>query len=125
MPGHNVKVLIVEDEILLAMDTRAELDSMGYQVVGIASSSDTALALLSRETPDVILMDIVIQGNMSGIELTRVVSEKYPQCKVIYMTAYLDETTIAKVRQTRNAGVLNKPFEPYQLKGVIEASLGG
>jgi DNA-binding NarL/FixJ family response regulator len=119
-----MKVLIVEDEMLLALNTQLELHSMGHKVVGIASSSDAALEMLSTDVPELILMDIVIQGHMNGIELTNVVAEKYPQCKVIYMTAYSDDTTIAKAKQTRHAGIMTKPFEQYQLKKLLQEATG-
>jgi DNA-binding NarL/FixJ family response regulator len=118
-----MKVLIVEDEVLLAMNIQMSLELMGYQVVGISNSSESALEVIQNEIPDVILMDIVIQGSMNGIELTKVVTEKYPQCKVIYMTAHSDETTIKKAKQTRHAGIVNKPFEIYKLKEVLDAAL--
>ena len=65
-------------------------------------------------------MDIVIQGHMNGIELCNVVTGKFPQCMVIYMTAYSDKDTFAQVKQTKHVGILNKPFESYQLQQILE-----
>jgi len=114
-----MKVLIVEDEILLAMNTQADLESMGYRVVGIAESSEVALDIISKHSPELVLMDIVIQGHMNGIELARTINDKYPHCRVIYMTAHADRDTVSLARQTRHAGILNKPVEPYKLKQVL------
>lgn len=115
-----MKILIVEDEILLAMDIQVELASMGHDAIGIAVSSDIALAILDRESPDLVLMDIVIQGRMNGIELADVIAEKYPRCKVLYITAHSDEATIARAKKTKHEGIINKPFEAYQLKEAIK-----
>ncbi|MFC1769859.1 response regulator [Nitrospirota bacterium] len=115
-----MKVMIVEDEVLLALETKFELNSMGCEVTGIANSSEVAIDMLSRKVPDLILMDIVIQGQMNGIELTKVVADKFPACKVIYVTAYSDETILSKVKQSRHAGIMNKPFEPYRLTQILE-----
>ena len=118
-----MKVLIVEDEILLAMDTKAVLESMGHRVVGIAASSEVALDIISKHSPELVLMDVVIQGHMNGIDLAGAISEQYPQCKLLYMTAHADDNTVMQIKQTNHVGILNKPFEPFQLKEVVDKAL--
>jgi DNA-binding NtrC family response regulator len=118
--GHSKKVLIIEDEILLAMNVQRDLESMGYNVVGIAESADAALDIISKEPPDIVLMDIVIQGHMNGIELTKVITQEYPQCKVIYMTAHSDADTVAKAKQTKYVGFLNKPFALNKFTQILD-----
>ena len=118
-----MKVLIVEDELILAMDVRMDLESMGHTVVGIAGSSEAALDIIAEHAPELVLMDIVIQGYMNGIELAKSIAEQYPQCKVLYMTAHSDDDTILHAKQTDHVGILNKPFDPQELKKVLEKTL--
>ena len=118
-----MKVLIVEDEILLAIYTLMVLDSIVHKVVGIAASSEVALNIISEHSPELVLMDVVIQGRMNGIDLARVISEQHPQCKLLYMTAHADDDTVLQIKHTDHVGILNKPFEPFQLKKVLDEIL--
>lgn len=113
------KVLIVEDEGILAMKTEEDLEILGHEVVGIADSGEEALEIISNNVPDVILMDIVLQGDMSGIELAELVLKNHPECRIIYVSAHADEITIKKARKTRHAGFLHKPLEPAKLKRAL------
>lgn len=114
------KVLIVEDEGILAMNTKICLTDMGHQVVGIASNGNQAVELTARENPDYILMDIFLQGVLDGVEVTRMLGKKFPSCNVIYMTAHTDPATLKRVKQTKYVGFIKKPFEPYQLQKAID-----
>lgn len=115
-----MKILIVEDEFLLAMNTEVEVKSLGHEVVGIAMTSEEALDFISRRAPEVILMDIVIQGQVNGMELTKMIGEQYPGIKVIYVTAHSDDDTLARIKQTKHAAILQKPFEAHQLANVLK-----
>ncbi len=116
------KVLIVEDEAILAMTTRIELLDMGHEVVGIANMGQYAIELAIKLKPEIILMDIVLLGNMNGIETTEEIYQHF-DCKIIYMTAYTDENTLSAARKTKHAGVLFKPFESYQLQQILNDAL--
>jgi len=116
------RVLIVEDEGVLAMKIEIDVLSMGYEVVGIADSAAEAFELTQIHNPDIILMDIALHGEISGIEAAVKISEQY-DCKIIYMTAHTDDITIERAQKTPHAGFLHKPFEAYQLKRGIDKAL--
>ena len=115
-------VLIVEDEGLLAMRLGSDLAHMGHEVIGIADNAADAFALTEKFKPDIILIDIVLNGDMNGIDAAVKISEMH-DCKIIYMTAQSDEDTIERAQKTNHVGFLHKPFEPYQLKNGIERAL--
>ena len=116
------RVLIVEDDGIIAMNTMSQLVSMGHEVVGIAKSSNTAFAKIEEKLPELILMDIVLHGDLSGVDITRIVNEKY-KIPVVYATAHTDDETLNKVNSTTYSGILYKPFEKYQLKEAINEAL--
>jgi DNA-binding NtrC family response regulator len=116
------RVLIVEDEVILAMSIQSELQDMGHEVIGIADSADRAISFLDKASPEVVLMDIVIHGAMSGIDLTSLINEKY-DIPVIYGTAHTDRTTIEKANRTKHFGILYKPYDQYELNACISRAL--
>ena len=117
------KILIVEDDGIIAMNTMRQLISMDHEVLGIAKSSNTAFAKIEASPPELILMDIVLHGDFSGIDITRIINQKH-DIPVLYVTAHTDEETLNNVNSTVHSGILFKPFEEYQLKEAIEKALG-
>ena len=115
------KILIVEDEGILAIKTRIDLEEMGHEVMGIVDNGKDAIEIALKEKPDLILMDIVLKGSLNGIEATGKICEGNG-CKIIYMTAHTDDITVEAAKRTRHVGFLFKPFEPYQLKEAIEGA---
>jgi CheY-like chemotaxis protein len=88
-------VLVVEDESIVSKDIQHSLKKLGYNVVGAASTGERAFELASSEKPDIILMDIMLKGDMNGVETAQKVKEEL-QIPVIYLTAYADESTLGK-----------------------------
>ena len=116
-------VLIVEDESIVAMDIQQSLISLGYEVLGIASSGKKALEFLTKRTkPDIILMDIMIKGDMTGIDVSAHVKKNH-QIPVIFLTAYADDQTLEKAKHTEPYGYILKPFKEVDLKTNIEMAL--
>lgn len=115
-------ILIVEDAGVLAMKIEIDLANMGHEVVGIADSAEEAFELTEKYSPDLILMDIALHGDMNGIDAAERICEQH-DCKIIYMTAHTDANTIEKAQKTKHVGFLHKPFEPYQLQRGIEKAL--
>ncbi|NOR87565.1 MAG: response regulator [Bacteroidales bacterium] len=109
-----IKILIVEDEILLAKDIEQSLLIAGYQVIGIASNHKKAKQLLNVNMPDLILCDINLRSKKTGIELITEIKKSH-QLSVIYITAYSDEETIELANQTNPINYLTKPFNEKQL----------
>jgi two-component system cell cycle sensor histidine kinase/response regulator CckA len=115
-------VLIVEDERIFAKDLQQTLCDMGYDPFGIASSSGEAIALVSENCPDIVLMDIRIKGPRDGIETAEILKKKF-DLPVVYLTAHADEATIARAKLTEPHGYLLKPVRSAELQSSIEVSL--
>ena len=116
-------VFIVEDENIVAKDIERSLKKLGYNVVGMASSGEKAKELLEGgANPDVFLMDIMIKGDMNGIEVAEFVKENY-NLPVIFLTAYADESTLSKAKITEPYGYILKPFKEIDLHTTIEMAL--
>ena len=77
MVDGSIKILIVEDEHIVALDLKRRLTKLGYQVTGMAANGDKALALINQELPNIVLMDIHIQGSIDGIEVAAILQKNY------------------------------------------------
>lgn len=116
------KVMVVEDESIVAIDISQRLDSLGYEVSATVSSGEKAIEMAEKTKPDIILMDIVLKGNIDGIEAAEVIGEKF-KIPVVYLTAYSDEKTLKRAKYTGPFGYIIKPFEDRELHSVIEVAL--
>ena len=121
MSGYT-KILIVEDEKIVALDLKRRLTKLGYQVTGMAASGPKALALVDQEIPNIVLMDIHIQGDMDGIEVANQL-QKAHSIPVIYLTAYSEEKTVTRAKATKPYGYLLKPFSDRELHIIIQVSI--
>lgn len=118
----STKVLIAEDEALVALDITQELEGSGYRVVGqVANGRDAVIKALELK-PDVILMDITMPGELDGIQAAREINEKL-SAPIIFVTAHSDEVTLQRAKLTHPAGYIMKPFEPNELRAHIEIAL--
>ncbi|MFO0727639.1 MAG: response regulator [Myxococcota bacterium] len=121
-PPPKPKVLIVEDERIIAKDIAQTLEGMGYQVAAIAASAEEAVAQAESGAPDVILMDIRIQGPRDGIVAAGVIRERL-RIPVVFMTAHADDATLDRAKRTEPYGYLVKPVKSAELRSAIEVSL--
>ncbi|MFO7445618.1 MAG: PAS domain S-box protein [Ignavibacteriaceae bacterium] len=119
---NSVTILIVEDERIVAIDIGASLKSLGYRVVGIASTGEEAINLAEQKMPDLILMDIRIKGEMDGIETARKINS-FADIPVIYLTAFADNDTLERAKTTEPFGYLLKPYDKKGLHTTIEMAL--
>jgi len=115
-------ILIVEDEALVAEDIKIHLEDIGYIVSGIIASGEDALSLLEGSIPDLILMDIMLNGKLDGIDVAKVIKEKY-QIPVVFLTAYTDKEKLGRAMKTEPYGYLLKPFDERELRTTISVSL--
>ena len=120
--GEMPKILVVEDERIVAEDVRRSLLNMGYSVPAIVSSGEEALTIAKEETPDLVLMDIVLKGDMDGIEAAEHIYSHY-NIPVVYLTAYADEKKLQRAKVTEPYGYMLKPFEDKELHTTIEMAL--
>jgi PAS domain S-box-containing protein len=114
-----IKVLVVEDESLVAKDIHNMLRGQGYEVVGVLSTGEEALRVMPEAKPDLVLMDIVLKGEMDGIAAAERIWEDH-SVPVIYLTAYADETTLSRAKITEPFGYILKPFDERELQTTIE-----
>lgn len=115
-------ILIVEDEAILALNVKEMLMQMGYAVAAIHSSGEGALESIEKVRPDMVLMDIRLQGEMDGITAAECIHGRYG-IPVIFMTAHSEETTIARAKTTEPYGYLVKPVDTVDLRIAIELAL--
>jgi CheY-like chemotaxis protein len=118
----NSKVLIVEDEAIIALEIEDRLVTMGYQVCGSASSGEKAILLAEKNSPDVILMDIKLRGELSGIETANIIFERF-KIPSIYLTAFMDDGAAARNNESAKRQYLIKPIVEDELRKAIESTL--
>ncbi len=116
------KIMIVEDEWITADDIRMSLQSLGYTVSSVVSSGEEAIKKAEGDRPDLVLMDIVLKGEMDGIEAASQIRSCY-NIPIIYLTAYADEKILERARITEPFGYIVKPFVNEDLKIAIEIAL--
>jgi CheY-like chemotaxis protein len=116
------KILIVEDEAVVSLDVTRRLEKMGYEVMGRIASGEEALALIEKERPDLVLMDINLQGEMDGIETATKLYKEY-NLPVIYLTAYAGESTLERAKESKPYGYILKPFKERELHAAIEIAI--
>jgi PAS domain S-box-containing protein len=116
------KLLVVEDEAIVAKDIQIRLRNLGYEVVAVASSGEEAIQKAAEMHPDLVLMDIILKGEMDGIEAAEEIISRY-DIPVVYLTAHTDEKTLQRAKITEPLGYILKPFGEKDLYGTIEISL--
>lgn len=118
----NGKILIVEDEMVAAMGFQHYLESLGYDVIGIVSTGEDAIKIVTKLEVDLVLMDITLKGCMDGIE-TAIKIKSYIDIPVIYLTARLEKNIIKRMKFTSSYSYLVKPINKIELKKTIELAL--
>lgn len=121
MSAQKLKILIVEDDLLFAIETESQLKSMGYEVLGTADNSGSALEFIYSDTPDAILMDIDIKGKLSGTQIGEQI--KHLNIPILYLTSFDDDTHFAEAQKSNIVGYLVKPVRPYNLKTALALAL--
>ena len=116
------RILVVEDEAVVALDLRTRLTRLGYEVVGVATTGDEAVAIAQEQRPDLTLMDIRLRSTMDGIEAAEKIRTQVG-LPVVYLTAHADEATVDRARVTEPFGYILKPFDERELRTVIETAL--
>ena len=115
-------ILVVEDESIVAMDLQHRLVQLGYQIAGVASTGADAIEKASRTKPSLVLMDIMLNGGMDGVEAADRIRAKI-DVPVIFLTAYSDDTTLQRAKVTEPFGYILKPFEARELHTAIQIGL--
>lgn len=116
------RILIVEDEAIVAKDVEQTLKKLGYQVTGIARYGTEAVGQVAKTQPDLVLMDISLEGDKDGVRTAEVIASRFGT-PVVYVTAHTDQATVARARHTNPAGYLVKPINYERLKSTVEKAL--
>ncbi len=116
------RILVVEDQNIIAMDLQFRLESLGYVVVDVVATGEDAVRVFSETEPDLALMDIRLKGALDGIEAAEQI-RMHSDCPIIYLTAHSDDQTLRRARITEPHGYLLKPFEDRELHLTIEIAL--
>ncbi|HMK54561.1 MAG TPA: PAS domain S-box protein [Methanobacteriaceae archaeon] len=116
------KILVVEDEALVALQIKNQLETWGFQVLQLVSTGEEAVEIALKLRPDIILMDIVLKGDMDGIEASKII-KKDLDIPIIYLTAYDDQKTMERAKKTMPSFYILKPFDSRELKFNIESAL--
>jgi len=117
-----IRVFVVEDESVIAMDLRERLAAMGYAVCGSAADGEEAVQAIVDAQPDIVLMDVHLAGAMDGVEAARRLRERH-DAPVVFLTAYADPEVIERASQTSAYGYLVKPFEERELHATLQVAL--
>ena len=117
-----VNILIVEDESIVALDIKDKVERLGYNVLAVVSSGEKAIEEVKKVQPELVLMDIVLKGEIDGIETARQIREHF-DIPIIYLTAHSDTQTLTRAKITGPFGYLVKPFVDSELRKAIETVL--
>jgi CheY-like chemotaxis protein len=116
------RVFLIEDDDLIAWTTQWRLQKLGYICSGRATSGKAAIEKISADPPDIILIDVNIEGEMDGIDVGEYIGKK-TRIPFIFLTALSDSPTLARAKATKPSGFLVKPFEDKNLNAAIEMAL--
>lgn len=114
-----IKILIFEDEVITALDIKISLERLGFEVLSIVDTGKNAIYIIEELKPDLILMDIVLKGEIDGIETAELIKKRF-DIPVVYLTAYSDKETFERAKLTEPYGFIVKPAGIYELKCNIE-----
>ncbi|MDD5212640.1 MAG: response regulator, partial [Sulfuricurvum sp.] len=118
----SIKVLIIEDDEVTALNLKMSLEKQGYEVIALADTSISSRNKIKVYNPDIVLIDIALQGNDDGIEIARFIRDKNPR-PFIFLTAHSESSMLSKAKQTEPYGYIVKPFDPVNLHTTIQMAL--
>jgi CheY-like chemotaxis protein len=125
MNERHPKIMIVEDENIIALDIRSMLEDFGYLVSDIVASGEESIQKASKKKPDLVLMDIKLKGSIDGVSAGEEIYRQF-RIPIVYLTAYSDQATIKRIKNGKNGDapvVINKPFDEGELRTVIDDTL--
>ncbi|WP_462318006.1 LytR/AlgR family response regulator transcription factor [Marinilabilia sp.] len=117
-----IKILIVEDEIMIAEDIAMRLEDMGYEVADKIDNVDEAVEWLEQNQTDILLVDISLQGDKTGLDLAAIINERF-HLPFVFLSSLANNTTVEKARQVQPAAYLLKPFNDRQVKVSVDMAL--
>ena len=121
MTENSISVLVVEDDIIICEDIRNSIQRLGIDQVRIATSGEEAIEKVKQSKPDLVFMDIVLRGKLNGIETAEILAKNH--IKVIFLSAYSDDTVKERTDALKPLGYLTKPFHSENLKAMLEEAV--
>ena len=119
---HKPRVLIVEDELLIAEELGERLSRLGYLVIAAVDSADEGVAIAVRERPELVLMDIRLKGEKDGVQAAQEIRQQV-DVPIVFLTAYSDRLTVDRAKGTDHDGFILKPFQRRELQSTIEVAM--
>lgn len=116
------KVLMVEDDMIIAADVSMQLTKLGYEIIGMNTSGEDALKIIEHNRPDIIIMDIILTGKMNGIETSQKILDNY-QIPVIFLTSNSDDATFEQAIKTKPYAFISKPFQKSDLERTLSLTM--
>lgn len=120
--SEKVKILIVEDEMLIGANISLQLNELGYEVIGVIPRGEQALKHIEEELPDIMLLDINLKGDLDGIDTALAMQQNY-DIPIIYLTGNTDEAHFNRAKATKPYGFIAKPFKKIDLQRTIELTI--
>jgi CheY-like chemotaxis protein len=117
------RILIVEDEIIIAMEIQLRLEREGFDVCGIAASGEKAVRLAREKDPNLVLMDITLRGEMDGLETAGLIQKERP-VPVIFLSASDNQAVLRQIQEKKLGDIVSKPFRESDLFAAIRVALG-
>jgi CheY-like chemotaxis protein len=121
-PSPKPRALIVEDETLIAEELKERLAGLGFSVIAAVDSAEEGIAIATRERPDLVLMDIRLQGAKDGVQAAEEIHQQV-DVPVVYLTAHSDRLTVDRAKKTHYDGFILKPFRARELQSTIEVAI--
>ncbi|MCJ7811936.1 response regulator, partial [bacterium] len=119
---NKIKILVAEDENIIALEIKNRLEKMGYEVPALVSTKKEIIEKVSDLQPDLVLMDIMLNGHMDGVEAAEDIRARF-DIPVVYLTAYSDENTLQRAKITEPYGFILKPLDERELHNTIEIAI--
>lgn len=116
---NKIKILLVEDDLIIATDISMQLQQLGYAVTGILPRGEDVLSHIEQNAPDIVIMDVHLKGELDGVQTAQLVYEKH-QLPIIFLTANADEVTFNRAKATKPFAFISKPFKRRDLIRAIE-----
>ena len=116
------KIFLIEDEFIVAADIKQNLENLDYKVTGISAKGEEAISKIGKIEPDLILIDIMLNGDLDGIETAEQINKLY-DIPFIYLTGYFDDNILERAKLTQPSGYIIKPFEKIRLHSTIQMAL--
>lgn len=118
----SISILVVDDERIVALDIKGTLETLGYNVCAVANTAEDALKAVEQSSPDLVLMDINLRGDMDGIAIAHVINAKH-SIPIVFLTAYSDRGTFDRAKSANPYGFILKPFDARKLHSAVEIAL--